>query len=121
MWNGSNDNKLYILDRDHHYENSVCSACGHTNGPVITKQPESVNAAIGEKFSLTVEAEGEDLLHQWYYSNDGGKSFAVSSFKSRTYSMTMAEWCHLRQVHCVITDQYGSQATTDVVELTAEK
>ena len=87
-------------------------------GPVITKQPTDVTANLGEKFKITVEAEGEDLTYQWYYSNNGGKSFSVSSFKTNTYSMTMANYCHKRQVYCVITDANGNSVQTDTVTIT---
>ena len=28
MWNGSDDNELYVLNRDHVYENGTCAGCG---------------------------------------------------------------------------------------------
>ena len=86
---------------------------------VITKQPADVKANLGEKFKITVEAEGEDLTYQWYYSNNGGKSFAVSSFKTKSYAMTMANYCHNRQVYCVITDAKGNSVQTETVTITA--
>ena len=88
-------------------------------GPVITQQPTDVTANLGEKFKITVEAEGEGLTYQWYYSNNGGKSFAVSSFKTNTYAMTMANYCHNRQVYCIITDANGNSVQTDTVTITA--
>ena len=81
----------------------------------ITKQPESVIAAIGEKVVISVEAQGEGLTYQWYYRNKGGEEFAASSYKGKTYSITMAEYCHMREVYCVITDQNGNTVTTETV------
>ena len=81
---------------------------------VITNQPQSVVAEIGEKFAITVEAEGEGLTYQWYYRNKGGKDFAPSSFKGKSYAMTMAEYCHGREVYCVITNADGFSVTSDV-------
>ena len=81
----------------------------------ITKQPESVSAAIGEKVVISVEAQGEGLTYQWYYRNKGGEEFAASSYKGKTYSITMAEYCHMREVYCVITDQNGNTVTTETV------
>ena len=110
----------YVDATGHNYENDICTACGEAQpGPVITLQPENVSAAIGEKFAVTVEAEGEGLTYQWYYSNDGGKSFAVSSFKSKTYAMTMATYCHNRQVYCVITDANGNDLQSEIATITA--
>ncbi|MBQ8345253.1 MAG: hypothetical protein IJY42_03195, partial [Clostridia bacterium] len=31
--------------------------------------------------------------------------------------MTMAEYCHMRQIYCVITDQYGNSVTSDTVTI----
>ena len=84
----------------------------------LNAQLENVEAAIGEKFSITVDATGDGLTYQWYYSDNGGKSFATSSFKGKSYAMTMASYCHGRQVYCVITDAYGNKVTTNTVTIT---
>ena len=41
----------------------------------------------------------------------------VSSFKGKIYSMSMASYCHNRQVYCVITDKYGNSVTTETVTI----
>ena len=81
----------------------------------IVKQPESVIAAIGEKVVISVEAEGEGLTYQWYYRNKGGEEIAASSYKGKTYSINMAEYCNGREVYCVITDENGNTVTTEIV------
>ena len=104
----------------HTYENGSCTACGAAQpGPVITKQPESVQAAIGEKFTVKVEAQGEGLSYQWYYKHKNSENFTKSSFKSSSYAMTMATYCHNREIYCVITDANGNSVRTDTVLITA--
>ena len=119
MWKESDKNEIYILNRDHCYENGNCIGCGEAQpGPVITQQPESVEQEIGKKFAITVKAEGEDLKYQWYYKNPGMKNFALSSNKTSSYAYTMQSYMHNRQVYCVITDANGNQVTTETATIT---
>ena len=85
---------------------------------VITKQPVNAWQIAGEKISVSVSAEGEgELKYQWYIKNAGGSSFGKSSITSSTYTVTMSEKVDGRQLYCVITDNYGQQATTNTVTL----
>ena len=118
MWYDSEDYELYIINREHAYENGICGGCGATNGPVITQQPESSQQEIGKKFAITVKAEGDGLIYQWYYKDAGMKEFKVSSNKTASYAYTMQTYMHNRQVYCVITDQYGNQVTTETATIT---
>ena len=118
MWNNSDNNEIYILNRDHIYENGTCLGCGDHKGAVITQQPESVEQEIGKKFAITVKAESEGLTYQWYYKDAGMKSFGVSSNKTSSYAYTMQDYMHNRQVYCVITDAYGNQVTTETATIT---
>ena len=104
------------------YGNSVTTETVTITRPAIAleivKQPQSVEVAIGEKVTISVEAKGDGLTYQWYYKNASGKAFALSSFNGKTYSMTMAEYCNGRQVYCVITDAYGNSVTTEIATMT---
>ena len=106
MWIESEYNELYIC-------------CGDYVGPVITKQPSDVVVDLGERFSVTVNAEGKGLTYQWYYKNNGGTVFAESSFRSKSYAMKMADYCHNRQIYCVITDENGNSVQTETVTIKA--
>ena len=87
----------------------------------ITKQPEDVTVAAGEKAVVTVEAQGDGLTYKWYFKNPGASKFSLTtSFKSNTYSVVMSDARNGRQIYCVITDQYGNSVTTDTVVLTME-
>ena len=95
----------------------LCDIC-NAERLVITKQPEGVEAYIGEEVVLTVEAHGEGLTYEWYYIDSNGDSWMFSGCTEATYSMTMTEACHERAVYCVITDKYGEMAASDTVMLT---
>jgi hypothetical protein len=119
MYSNSDDNEIYILNRDHRYENGTCLGCGSKQpGPVITQQPESVQQEIGKKFAVTVKAEGDGLTYQWYYKDAGMKNFAKSSNKTSSYAYTMQTYMHNRQVYCVITDANGNSVQTETATIT---
>ena len=118
MWYDSEDYEVYILNRDHIYENGTCAGCGDHIGPVITQQPESVEQEIGKKFAITVKAEGEGLTYQWYVKEAGAKEFKVSVNKTSSYAYTMQTYMHNRQVYCVITDANGNSVQTETATIT---
>ena len=118
MWYDSEDYELYILNRDHIYENGTCAGCGDHKGAVIIRQPESVEVELGKKFAITVKAEGEGLTYQWYVKEAGAKAFKVSVNKTASYAYTMQDYMHGRQVYCVITDANGNQVTTETAAIT---
>ena len=103
------------------YGNQVATETAIITRPPVTvrinKQPESVQAEIGQRFSVSVQAEGDGSTYQWYYKNAGSKEFAVSSNKSSAYAYSMQSYMAGRQVYCVITDQYGNSVTTDVATI----
>ena len=119
MWTNDDSWEIYILNRDHCYENGTCAGCGATQpGPVITQQPESAQQENGKKFAITVKAEGEGLKYQWYVKEAGAKAFKVSSNKTASYAYTMQTYMHNRQVYCVITDANGNSVQTETATIT---
>jgi len=85
-------------------------------GPVITKQPTDVKVKMGEAFCVSVEAEGEGLLYEWYGREANG-TFFKSSITDNTYDTVMTAARAGRQVYCVITDAYGNSVTTNTVKI----
>lgn len=118
MWTNTDESAVYILNRDHIYDNGTCLGCGNYAGPVITHQSESVEQEIGKKFDITVKAEGEGLTYQWYYKDAGMKNFGISSNKTPSYAYTMQSYMHNRQVYCVINDANGNSVKTEVATIT---
>jgi len=120
MWTNSADNELYILNLDHNYENGNCCGCGIAQpAPVITKQPTDSEAAMGEEFCVTVEAEGEGLKYQWYFRNKGSDKWSKSGVRDNSYDDVMTKARAGREVYCVITDSAGNRVTTEVAKLIA--
>ena len=118
MYSDGNENELYILNRDHTYENGTCTGCGHYAGPIIIQQPESVQQELGQKFAITVKAEGEGLTYQWYVKESGAKAFKVSSNKTSSYAYSMQHYMDNRKVYCVVTDKYGNSVQTETATIT---
>ena len=83
----------------------------------ITAQPKSVTAAEGKTATVTFEAAGDGLSYQWYVKNAGGSKFSKSSITAATYSCKMSQKTDGREIYCVVTDQYGKTAKTNVVTL----
>lgn len=108
---------LTVTECDHTYENGVCTGCGNTLSPIITKQPASCEVAFGERFTFTAEAEGYSVIYQWFYSQNS-KEFIKSSVTGNTYSFDMTDYRLGREYYCLITDKHGNAAKTDTVKAT---
>jgi len=72
---------------------------------------------MGERYCVTVEAEGEDLNYTWYIRNKGSTAWSKSSVTDNTYDDVMTDTRADREVYCVITDAYGNSITTNTVRL----
>ena len=84
----------------------------------ITGQPVSTTVNMGEKATVSVEAQGDGLTYAWYFKNRGMDKFNLTTtFTGNTYTATMDAVRSGRQVYCVITDAYGNSVTTDTVTL----
>ena len=85
----------------------------------IVTEPKNVTAAVGEKATVTVKAQGEGLTYKWYYKNPGASKYTYTdTFKGNTYSVTMSESRNGRYVYCVVKDAYGNTAKSKSVCLT---
>ena len=115
----NNGRQVYCAITDK-YGNQVQSetvTLSMSNKIEITQQPTEGMAENGQIASVTVEATGEGLTYQWYVKNPGASKFSKSSVKTATYSVAMDKTRHGRQVYCVITDQYGLKAKTEIATL----
>ncbi len=83
----------------------------------IVTQPRDCTVPEGFKASTSVNAEGEDLMYQWYIKNRTSSKFSKSSVTKNTYSVTMSDAVDGRQLYCVVTDKYGSSVTSDTVTM----
>ena len=84
----------------------------------ITRQPQPVVVKKDQEAVVKVEAEGEGLTYQWWYSrNNGDGNFRKSKVTSNEYRTTLEDESDDRYVLCVITDKNGNRRTTAMVEL----
>lgn len=86
----------------------------------ITEQPKDVEAEIGQQFEVTFEAEGDGLTYQWYYKDAYMENFEISVNKTASYSYTMEDYRHGRQLYCIVTDKYGNTRKTNTATLTSK-
>ena len=87
---------------------------------VITTQPTDVNdAEVGQKYKVSVVAEGEGLKYQWKVSTDGGVNFSnTSAAGNKTATLTVSVTSSAvdgRQFYCEITDAEGNTLNSDVI------
>ena len=83
----------------------------------IVTQPTNGEAALGERYCVTVEATGEGLKYQWYFRNAGATRWSRSGVTDNTYDDILTKSRVDREVYCVITDKFGNKVTTDVAKL----
>ena len=74
-------------------------------------------ANIGERYCITVNAQGEMLTYTWYFRNAGSNEWCRSGVTDNTYDDVMTSIRANRDVYCVITDACGNQITTDIMML----
>ena len=84
----------------------------------ITAQPKDFVGVVGSTAKFTVTASGDGLTYQWQYSDDNGKTWLASSIKSATYSAKLSSDKNGRMVRCIVTDQYGTTATSGSAKMT---
>ncbi len=65
MWNGSDDNELYVLNRDHVYENGTCAGCGDAAWDTDDDGILEI-LAIGNSFSV------DAMEYLWQIADDLG-------------------------------------------------
>ena len=87
------------------------------SGPVIIQQPTDDSAKMGERFCVTVEAQGDGLSYQWYFRNAGSSVWRKSGVTDNTYDDVMTKARAGREIYCVITDAWGNTVTTEIVTL----
>ena len=90
-------------------------------GITITSQPVDYVGMVGDMATFTVEAEGEDLQYQWYYSSDNGATWLKSSGTGSTLNMEFKAYRVNYQYYCQITDAAGNTMNSNTVRLLAEQ
>lgn len=81
--------------------------------PVITAQPASRTAKVGEKVTFSIRAAGEDLSYQWYKNSD-----AISGAMSQDYSIASAQMVDHGAVFCAKVMNSAGEVTSNDATLT---
>ena len=85
---------------------------------MITKQPDDVNdAEIGQKYQISVIAEGESLSYRWKISTDGGQTFVntgAKGYATPNLTITVSDKYDGYQYYCMITDANGNTLSSDI-------
>jgi hypothetical protein len=73
--------------------------------------------------SFTVEATGNGLVYQWYYSSDNGATWLKSGtpgFDTPTLQPILRSYRNGYQYKCVISDVFGNTVTSDAVTMSVK-
>ena len=87
--------------------------------PIITVQPENTVVGMNKKTTISVAAQGEDLVYQWFYmDSDRGYWCKCTTSGNNTAILTVkgSENSQDRRYRCKITNAYG-KAYSDTVTL----
>ena len=86
----------------------------------ILTQPKNITVKVGEKGTFSVSAQGTGKLsYQWYVRKNGAKTGTLwNGHISATTSATANATWNLMKVWCVITDEAGNSAQSDVSTVT---
>lgn len=87
----------------------------------IARQPNDIEASVGENVSVEVIAMAIDGEYQWQLSKDGGATWTnstVDGYNTDTINFTVTAAYDGRQYRCVIADEYGNTVTSDASIIT---
>lgn len=84
---------------------------------VIVTQPQDYAGHMGDTAEFIVEAEGSNLMYQWYYSADAGDTWIEADSQSASVGVTLNEENYGRLYRCEITDRYGIAAHSEYAVL----
>lgn len=88
MWNGSDDNELYILNRDHSYENGICTSCGQEK-PVTVRAYGNIQYSVAGRV-VTVTHSAAFVVGYWDETADQYIAIAATANADGSYSFDTA-------------------------------
>ena len=90
---------------------------------VILTQPESFVGAVNDNVTFAVEATGNGLTYEWFYSTDGGETWEKSyspGYLTNTLAPILRSHRDGNMYKCVVTDVLGNSVESDVVSMSVE-
>ncbi len=103
---------------------NILANAGYVDTPAalsITAQPQSYEGLVGDMVDFSVEAEGEDLSYQWFYSSDDGANWwksTASGATTATLSVELRAYRNGQMYKCVVTDANGETVESDPAAMT---
>ena len=86
----------------------------------ILQQPESVVGNIGDTATFVVKAEGEGVIYQWQYCNNGSTSWVNSKMTgatTNTISVKITKGRIGQKYRCILKDSKGNKLTTEEAQI----
>lgn len=90
---------------------------GNEGSIVITSQPKSMEAQIGDAVTFTVKALGNNLSYNWQHSGNGGSSWSDTPHAGNntdTMTVSVKSFTFNMLYRCEITDSLGNTAYSDI-------
>ncbi|MBR4343605.1 MAG: caspase family protein, partial [Lachnospiraceae bacterium] len=87
----------------------------------ITSQPADVSTSAGTTVTFTVGASGTGLTYQWQTSKDGGNTWlnsGMTGYNTKTLTVSATIDRNGYKFRCVVTDKFGTKATSKAATLT---
>ena len=89
----------------------------------IITQPVSYVGAVNDNVTFLVEAVGNGLVYEWFFSNDGGVTWAKSyspGYQTDMLAPILRTHRDGNMYKCVITDVFGDSVTTEIVSMSVK-
>ena len=121
------NNYLYYCEVTDAEGNSVnsdvaCLAAAYVELEILT-QPENYVGAVNDNVNFIVEAQGNGLTYQWYFSTDGGEIWEKSyspGYATNALAPILRAYRDGNMYKCQITDIFGNTVESEPVSMEVE-
>lgn len=115
--------KIYCVVTDK-YGSSVTSETATITAATvlsITSRPNSETTDCGTEISVSVGANGDGLIYEWYVKKADQSEFSVdATYTTFRYNAVADNTYEGAELYCVITDKYGDSVTTNTAIITVK-
>ena len=116
-----NGQKYRCIVKDANGKTVTSDVAKLTVSTVITSQPGSVTAKVGETIRFTVKATGAGLTYQWqFYKGGKWQNSGMTGNKTTTLSVPVTVARDGQKYRCVITDANGVRTYSEAAKLTVK-
>ena len=86
----------------------------------IIRQPQDQLGIVGDELPMTVRALGNGLTYEWFFSTDGGETWAKSytpGYAADTLKPILRAYRDGYLYRCVVSDVFGNSLTTEAASI----